>query len=105
MFNLFLFLIFDIDCVSHIENQFCNGKNFKYFSDKDELIKGDVPRYYHGETCNTYWLCYDGYQYPTMQCPGELIYSHFTNGCDVPENSVCPGDDLDGYIKVSRKEE
>ena len=82
--RLLFILIFGISCIDLIENPFC---------------KGDLPRYYHGETCNTYWLCYDGYQYPTMQCPGELVYSHLTNGCDVPEKSVCPGDDIDGYIK------
>lgn len=25
---------------------------------------GDNSRYYPGSTCETYWLCYDGYQYP-----------------------------------------
>ena len=25
---------------------------------------GDNPRYYPGSTCQTYWLCHKGYQYP-----------------------------------------
>ena len=25
---------------------------------------GDYPRYYPGSTCQTYWLCHKGYQYP-----------------------------------------
>lgn len=58
------------------------------------------PKYYHGDTCSKYWLCYEGYEWPAMQCPGsELVYSPIVQGCDKKENSVCPGDDYRGHVE------
>ena len=62
-------------------------------------FKGALPRYYHGESCKNYWLCFDGYQYPMMACPSDLEYNHYSNGCIDPELNICPADELDGLIK------
>ena len=57
------------------------------------------PKYYHGDTCEKFWLCYNGQESPTMSCPGtDLVYNPIMNGCDLKANSVCPGDDLRGHI-------
>ena len=85
---IFILLFAFSNGIDLIENSFC---------------KGDIPRYYHGETCNTYWLCYGGYQYPTMTCPGDTVYSQQVNGCVEADKAVCPGDDLEGYVKVNLK--
>ena len=60
---------------------------------------GAVPQYYHGETCDTYWLCYGGYQYPLLQCPKGLVFSRHLKGCTKPEFAICPGNEFDGHIK------
>ena len=57
------------------------------------------PKYYHGDSCDKYWLCYQGQESPTMSCPGnDLVYNPIVKTCDLKENSVCPGDDLRGHI-------
>lgn len=40
--------------------------NFSALSEKIENLKcaGSTIRYYPGNTCSSYWLCFDGYQYP-----------------------------------------
>ena len=58
------------------------------------------PKYYHGDACDKYWLCYEGFEWPTMSCPGsDLVYNPIVQGCDLTENSVCPGDDYRGHIE------
>ena len=56
------------------------------------------PKYYHGDACNRYWLCYQGKESPPMTCPSDLVYNPIYQTCDLKENSVCPGDDLRGHI-------
>ena len=49
LFSFAILLYADYSEANKIENVKCSGEN---------------PRYYPGSTCETYWLCYNGYQYP-----------------------------------------
>ena len=85
MFVLISILFHPLYGVNVIENPLSNVKE---------------PKYYHGDACNKYWMCYEGYEWPSMTCPGsDLVYNPSVERCDTKENSVCPGNDFRGHIE------
>ena len=62
------------------------------------VFKDTEPEYYLGSTCQNYWLCFNGLQYPEITCPDGTVFDTTFNGCVNTEYGRCPEDDLAGYL-------
>ena len=81
-----------------ISNENCKSKLSNFLLCSRFVSKDLQPQYYVGTTCENYWLCFNGLQYPELSCPEGTVFDTTFHGCVNAEYGRCPEDDLIGYL-------